>query len=54
MYVDIHPSHMAAAHSSSQENTRVRYAIQKIIPLNYCEEGKCLADLLRRSDWGKA
>lgn len=34
--------------------TRVRYTIQKMMPLNYREEGKYLADLLRRSDWGKA
>ncbi|KAH9928151.1 replication factor-a protein [Fomitopsis serialis] len=34
--------------------TRVRYTIQKIMPLNYREEGKYLADLLRRSDWGKS
>lgn len=35
-----------------QDTTRVRYSIQRIMPLNYREEGAYLSELLK-SDWSK-
>ncbi|KZT69815.1 replication factor-a protein [Daedalea quercina L-15889] len=43
-----------AKQETFNDMTRVRYTIIKMMPLNYREEGKYLADLLRRSDWSKS
>ncbi|OBZ69131.1 Replication factor A protein 1 [Grifola frondosa] len=42
-----------AKQDTFNDQTRVRYGISRILPLNYREEGAYLADLLRRSDWGR-
>ncbi|KAI0723933.1 replication factor-a protein [Cerioporus squamosus] len=42
-----------AKQDSYNETTRVRYAINRIIPLNYREEAKYLANLLTHSDWAR-
>ena len=43
----------AADTNDVQETTRVRYAINRIIPLNYREEAKFLANILTHSDWAR-
>lgn len=45
-----YPTHTRSAHSFRQDNTRVRYGIQKILPVDFKEEAKYLQQLLS-SDW---
>ncbi|RDX56449.1 replication factor-a protein [Lentinus brumalis] len=42
-----------AKQDSYNEATRVRYAINRIMPLNYREETKYLANILTHSDWAR-
>lgn len=42
-----------AKQDTYNDTTRVRYSIQRILPLNYQEEAKYLSDLLRSSDWAR-
>ncbi|PCH37707.1 replication factor-a protein, partial [Wolfiporia cocos MD-104 SS10] len=42
-----------ARQDTYNDMARMRYQIQRIMPLNYREEGSYLADLLLRSDWAR-
>ncbi|KAL6301589.1 replication factor-a protein [Sparassis latifolia] len=42
-----------AKQDTYNDQVRVRYSVQHITPLNYREEGNHLANLLRRSEWGR-
>ncbi|TBU42066.1 replication factor-a protein [Dichomitus squalens] len=42
-----------AKQDTYNDQTRVRYGISRILPLNYREEAKYLADLLLTSDWAR-
>lgn len=44
---------MAQRLSIRQDQTRVRYGISKISPLDYYEEAKLLRDLLMTSPWAQ-
>ncbi|CCM03614.1 uncharacterized protein FIBRA_05754 [Fibroporia radiculosa] len=42
-----------AKQETFNDSTRIRYSIQRILPVSYKEEGAYLANLLRRSDWAR-